>query len=1116
MNPLTATTLNDSEVIDSTAEDKTTRANVKRAGLTDTKCQDVLCLVLFGLVLMGWLIIWGAAAAQGDPGRLVHGIDYTGNTCGSDAVTAGVTNGFKKYGLPETNPNSGNSMWESKTWNAFFQKRPRIAYPRTNIDMILNQVKFPSLTNPIPDFFGVCVDECPIAGEVVCSYEAGMAAARLCQAGYGSTKNQKTCQKDIWTKAHTSYVNQTGIFSVGQQLTDAEFVYHHCHKQALNATDISWHCIAARDVQIEVYCYEPLNEHGQPWKITDYQSTSVTKNGANFDVNDTLTAAQCKEKRTKTVVFAGWQTASLVEKMHNAGQTIKTWVGDLQITLDCILVNGFLIVPLFCIIWLWFMRAYPMQVSWGFIIACIVLQFVLMLFFFGKAGLLGTQAQFLEVKKKLAKKTYISEDMMPTSLPAVATEDAENAKLYEMIAWITCIFFCLSLIITISIRSHINVAIAIMKEASRALRDLPFLMSYPIFNFLAIVLLMLHWIFVSLEILSAGSIVEPTENGLKATTKDAFASANAEAQKLGKHKFTLSFQNEFLNSTSQATFDENSVMNYMLIYHTVCMFWVYAAIIGLGYYVIASAVTKWYFKEGRFHAKERNKTVAVKASDMVNLGCCKVNVGNAKESPVADAMRSACKFHLGSLFLGAFITVLCKILTVLAGWVADAVKQLNRVQENCMAKMCLNCLQCLMLWFNKFVKFVSRNAYIYAAMYPDNSFFSACKGVYGLVINNIKEIWVIDQISDFIMFVGKLAIVALTGSISYLWLQNHQGHPSGILVPLCVACLLAYFIASGCMQIYEMTIDTIIICYLEDKTINRPGPYNMEKSMQDLMKLETMNPNKMKVGDRFFFSQKMSTEGKIEFGIGWKELPGARLAGNKAVDIDISAIVFNGEERHEIVDWVGFWRDGGKGLKVKEKSGGQTFNWDGCSMKPITSTLSPTAVQKSKDIRKGQDSDSNAERIDESVIVNLKELENGNVDSIVFCMFIYSKEYTFNMLENVFMVGSEQVGTEAPKQVCRFKYAPRADGNDVNTQEFERKGMAFANLKRSVVGTGANKKTYWEFNCMAHFTGGNTLEHANVTSIREATYPAPTEVGKETTAGLVSKAVDGVAIATMQ
>lgn len=479
-------------------------------------------------------------------------------------------------------------------------------------------------------------------------------------------------------------------------------------------------------------------------------------------------------------------------------------------------------------------------------------------------------------------------------------------------------------------------------------------------------------------------------------------------------------------------------------------------------------------------------------------------------------MRSACKFHLGSLLLGAFITVLCKFLTILAAWVADAIKHLNKVSKNCLVRYCLNCLQCLMLWFNKFVKFVSRNAYIYAAMYPDNSFFSACKGVYGLVIRNIKEIWVIDQISDFIMFVGKLAIVALAGAISYLWLQNHSGNPSGILIPLCVTCLLAYFIASGCMQIYEMTIDTIIICFLEDKTINRPGPYNMERSLQDLMKLETMDPNKMKVGDRFFFSEKMSNEGKIEFGIGWKEKDNSNKAGKSGIDIDISAIVFNDDEKKSIVDWVGFWRDGGSGLKVKEHSGGETFNWDKCSMSKVTSPLSTTAIKKSKDIRKGQDSKKKTEDIDESIVVDLKELEKGKIHSVVFCMFIYSRQYTFNMLDNVFMVGSEQVGNKAPKQVCRFKYIPRADGNDVESQKFQRKGMAFANLKRSVVGTGVNQKTYWEFNCMGHFTGGNTLEVSNVTSIREATYPEPAEGDEETTAGILSKAVDGVAIATIQ
>ena len=76
--------------------------------------------------------------------------------------------------------------------------------------------------------------------------------------------------------------------------------------------------------------------------------------------------------------------------------------------------------------------------------------------------------------------------------------------------------------------------------------------------------------------------------------------------------------------------------------------------------------------------------------------------------------------------------------------------------------------------------------------------------------------------------------------------------------------------------------------------------------------------------------------------------------------------------------------------------------------------------------------------------------------------------------------------------------------------------MAFANLKRSEVGTGVTKKHYWEFNCMAHFTGGNSLEVSNVQSIREAVYPLPEEGQEATSAGLLSKAADGVAIATIQ
>ena len=119
-----------------------------------------------------------------------------------------------------------------------------------------------------------------------------------------------------------------------------------------------------------------------------------------------------------------------------------------------------------CFVWLYFMREFPSVVSWGFIIACVVFQFVLMMFF-GKAGLLGTRAQFSKIKAKLAEESYISEDMLPTSLPAVA----EDTRMQRCTKWLLGLHvFALPSLVDYIDCSHINLAIAIMKEASKALR----------------------------------------------------------------------------------------------------------------------------------------------------------------------------------------------------------------------------------------------------------------------------------------------------------------------------------------------------------------------------------------------------------------------------------------------------------------------------------------------------------------------------------------------------------------------------------------------------------------------------------------------------------------------
>jgi hypothetical protein len=54
----------------------------------DRKCRDVVCLLLFIVFWIGMFIIAGVSVSKGEPGRLVYGIDYQGNTCGVSSLSA--------------------------------------------------------------------------------------------------------------------------------------------------------------------------------------------------------------------------------------------------------------------------------------------------------------------------------------------------------------------------------------------------------------------------------------------------------------------------------------------------------------------------------------------------------------------------------------------------------------------------------------------------------------------------------------------------------------------------------------------------------------------------------------------------------------------------------------------------------------------------------------------------------------------------------------------------------------------------------------------------------------------------------------------------------------------
>ena len=52
------------------------------------------------------------------------------------------------------------------------------------------------------------------------------------------------------------------------------------------------------------------------------------------------------------------------------------------------------------------------------------------------------------------------------------------------------------------------------------------------------------------------------------------------------------------------------------------------------------------------------------------------------------------------------------------------------------------------------------------------------------------------------------------------------------LLPVVVVFFLAYTVASIFMNAYGLAIDTILLCFCEDKKANKPGEYFMSEELQ--------------------------------------------------------------------------------------------------------------------------------------------------------------------------------------------------------------------------------------------------------------------------------------------
>uniref|UniRef100_A0A673IZS9 Choline transporter-like protein n=1 Tax=Sinocyclocheilus rhinocerous TaxID=307959 RepID=A0A673IZS9_9TELE len=226
---------------------------------------------------------------------------------------------------------------------------------------------------------------------------------------------------------------------------------------------------------------------------------------------------------------------------------------------------------------------------------------------------------------------------------------------------------------------------------------------------------------------------------------------------------------------------------------------------------------------------------------LVFCGFITLNPDDIPAYPVFNSLGRALRYHTGSLAFGSLILAIVQVIRVILEYLDQ---KLKGAQNKC-AKFLLSCLKCCFWCLEKCIKFLNRNAYIMVAIYGKN-FCTSAKDAFFLLMRNIVRVAVLDKVTDFLLFLGKLLVVGIVGICSFFFFTGkikivEDAAPSlnYYWVPILTVVFGAYLIAHGFFSVYAMCVDTLFLCFLEDLERNdgtADRPYFMPERLLSILK----------------------------------------------------------------------------------------------------------------------------------------------------------------------------------------------------------------------------------------------------------------------------------------
>uniref|UniRef100_A0A672S9U3 Choline transporter-like protein n=1 Tax=Sinocyclocheilus grahami TaxID=75366 RepID=A0A672S9U3_SINGR len=377
---------------------------------------------------------------------------------------------------------------------------------------------------------------------------------------------------------------------------------------------------------------------------------------------------------------------------------------------------------------------------------------------------------------------------------------------------ILCIVEVVIILLLIFLRKRLLIAIALIKEASKAIGHVMSSLFYPLLTFALLSLVIAYWGITAVFLSTSNEPVYKVFN----TTECMYSRDTCNPETFNSSNITT----ECPDAECLFAFygGETLYHKYLILfqfYNLFLFFWCANFVTALGQVTLAGAFASYYW--------------AFKKPDDIPA------------FPVFNSLGRALRYHTGSLAFGSLILAIVQVIRVILEYLDQ---KLKGAQNKC-AKFLLSCLKCCFWCLEKFIKFLNRNAYIMVAIYGKN-FCTSAKDAFFLLMRNIIRVAVLDKVTDFLLFLGKLLIVGIVGICSFFFFTGkikivEDAAPSlnYYWVPILTVVFGAYLIAHGFFSVYAMCVDTLFLCFLEDLERNdgtADRPYFMPERLLSILK----------------------------------------------------------------------------------------------------------------------------------------------------------------------------------------------------------------------------------------------------------------------------------------